>query len=210
MNSKSWFFAISICFSVFVCSCGSSERGGESSGEISSRDAGGSTEAAGLTIPSIIKEIPYLQAFEMSRTFSGETIEGDKMNKLVWTDIQSMKEMLQKMEEEQNQTHVRVYFGIKEDEVCLDQTHQRRRYLTVFFEGARYNGQGCEPNVCEPCELNEDERVVTIKPYDIMQPCPPPHCNGFSRYFEFNKSGAGGVTKPVTIRELPLTEPAMR
>lgn len=153
----------------------------------------------------MLQEFDYHDAIRMARTYHSEIDPDGKYGKFLWTDLASMKTMLETFES-RDQNYVRIYFGIGEDDLCTDLTGKGRKYLTVFFEGAKLK-QGmapCNPKECKECFLEEDEKVVSVKPWDVAQPCPPPKCQGFSRYYDL--ASLVDSKSPMKPREKDLAE----
>lgn len=137
----------------------------------------------------LVAPIEYDSAHRLTKTYYEQIDRSTNLGKFVWTDIASLRAMLDKFDSI-GQDHVRIYFGIKEDSLCSQATNdprpRKRKFLTVFFEGARRPaGSGpCTTPLCDECLLDEDSEK-TLKPFDILHPCPPPPCRGYSRYYKY-------------------------
>lgn len=137
-----------------------------------------------------VEPIEAYDALIMAKNYSKEINSRGKWGDYVRSDIPSMINMLLQMDKK-GQTHVKIYFGVSEKKDCSNKVVKN---LTLFFEGATVEGE-CLKDSCKTCTLNESPNVSTYKPYNVVHPCPPPPCGGYSRYYDYSK------TEDLKIRE---------
>lgn len=147
-----------------------------SSTESAVSDSSTSTELVDALAGSPPPETIQIQeARKMVELFNRELNPGNTMTRYVSKDIESLKRIIAYFEGE-GKTHVKFYFGMDKFETSPGDSIPR---LTLFFEGA--TGIENDPDLTNPT-LNDD-RGDKVLPCNIVHPCPPPNCKGFSRYY---------------------------
>jgi hypothetical protein len=192
---------IKICYSVFlgfVVSCSDSPNNSKPDATDSEKPVSQESGTKGelsqnptADKKTLIAPVYYKTAFDMASAYQKEFNPNGDRGDYVWTDLASLKTMVEAFEAN-NDTLVRIYFGIDKRAIC----GVPRKNLTVFFEGAKSN-ESCQLDKCYECKMNENTDTTNFKPYDVAQPCPPPPCGGFSRYYIYT---AGQVRVPRTSR----------
>jgi len=172
---KIWY---SVLLSCFFMACQSPEPVKE---PVDSTAAPGVAQKFDLDKFNSIKVVPIEEydAFVMARDYRAKVNKSGKWGDYVRSDIPSMIKMLLKMDSA-GQTHVKMYFGVSTKKDCYGKEFDN---LTLFFEGAKVEGDCIESRNCDSCTLNESQSMRGLKPYNIVHPCPPPPCSGYSRYY---------------------------
>lgn len=180
---KSMFYLVLL---VFINSCQPKDTKKESSGNNEAFE--GSTSSDWNKFENInVDPIEVREAYLMAKNYKAKIDTNNKWGDYVRSDIPSMIAMLKKMDSA-GKTHVKMYFGVSTKKDC------NGRYvdnLTLFFEGGKAIGDCKESKDCDSCTLNEDHYLEGLKPYNIVHPCPPPPCSGYSRYYIYTKDKEG-------------------
>lgn len=164
--------SILVFFVAISCSSGPTST----TSETATADSAASTSvAATLDGAPPAETIQIRDARKMVELFNRELNSGNSMTRYVSKDIESLKRIIAYFEGV-GKTHVKFYFGMDKYETSPGDSVPR---LTLFFEGA--TGIEHDPDLTNPT-LNDD-RGDKVLPCNVVFPCPPPSCKGYSRYY---------------------------